>query len=493
MGTAAAGLMTLARDWVVLATGAVVGASLWAYWSRRAVEQPESSITDTVDAVVLWRSKKRRFLIFKVAKLSSRDQLASTCECVTLLISVAGTNGTAASALEDEASKTEVQHLFRQAKTGDVIRLTQTGIDSDGATWLVRTSDVSVVVPQHWKHLQVQQALGQAPQITKAKANGRSTQKQSLGQATSNTKATAAPKKVNASCKPAAGLAEYADLQAAGFDIPDDTTLKDPKNRLLRKIETVIQRRTSQVILVLERSTSSHNYSACLRTAEALGIQHVWCVAPPSFEHDEQKRAMVHGKKSWDADAAELREHVAFAKYSAQWLTFRSFSTTTSLINALRADDRQIWVTDLSQHAVTLEADELSPLPPKVAICFGTEFSGASIELLSAADHRVYLPLHGFADSLNVSVAAALILKRVIDKNPSVVGSMSAEERAELRTRMFPEMGRTDEMSAFFSECAIKCNAGEMVVEPFCDLRRNDEARLHQGVSVLAPEPKLTS
>ena len=52
--------------------------------------------------------------------------------------------------------------------------------------------------------------------------------------------------------------------------------------RVIRKAEAVIQRRTEQIILVVERCTATHNYTAAIRTAEALGIQHVWLVAPPS-------------------------------------------------------------------------------------------------------------------------------------------------------------------------------------------------------------------
>ena len=43
-----------------------------------------------------------------------------------------------------------------------------------------------------------------------------------------------------------------------------------------------------------------------------------------------------------------------------------------------------------------------------MALVFGTESTGVSNELLAACDRRVYVPQHGFADSLNVGVAAAL-------------------------------------------------------------------------------------
>ena len=43
----------------------------------------------------------------------------------------------------------------------------------------------------------------------------------------------------------------------------------------------------------------------------------------------------------------------------------------------------------------------------QVALVFGTESTGVSNDLLAACDRRVYVPQHGFADSLNVGVAAA--------------------------------------------------------------------------------------
>ena len=51
--------------------------------------------------------------------------------------------------------------------------------------------------------------------------------------------------------------------------------------RLLRRIETVVKRRTARIVLVLERLQDGHNYAAVLRTCESLGVQHVWIVSPP--------------------------------------------------------------------------------------------------------------------------------------------------------------------------------------------------------------------
>jgi tRNA C32,U32 (ribose-2'-O)-methylase TrmJ len=57
---------------------------------------------------------------------------------------------------------------------------------------------------------------------------------------------------------------------------------------------------------------------------------------------------------------------------------------------------------------------ELPRVPGRLAIVMGTESTGVSPELLAAADRRIYLPMRGFADSLNLSVAAALVLQKVL-------------------------------------------------------------------------------
>lgn len=73
----------------------------------------------------------------------------------------------------------------------------------------------------------------------------------------------------------------------------------------------------------------------------------------------------------------------------------RSFHTTSECIAALRADERQIWSTDLSQHSVSLDTLQ-SELPPKLAVVIGNEANGVSEEMLANSDCRIYLPIFGW-------------------------------------------------------------------------------------------------
>jgi len=115
----------------------------------------------------------------------------------------------------------------------------------------------------------------------------------------------------------------------------DLDTEADPLRRL-RKCETVLQRRTSRIVLVLERTCKSHNFSAVIRTAEALGIQHLWLISPPSFDADYIKRSKLTKKKLWQEDQDALKKHVAFARKAEKWITVTTFEDTESCIEAMR-------------------------------------------------------------------------------------------------------------------------------------------------------------
>jgi hypothetical protein len=109
-------------------------------------------------------------------------------------------------------------------------------------------------------------------------------------------------------------------------------------------------------------------------------------------------------------------------------------------------------VTDLSQRAVPLTIEDLRrhggyPVPSKLVLVFGTEAVGCSKALLDGADLRVYLELSGFAESLNLSVAAALVIHRVLTALGHQDGN-NAEERDRLRRAWYPKVARSRLLTA---------------------------------------------
>ena len=240
----------------------------------------------------------------------------------------------------------------------------------------------------------------------------------------------------------------------------------DLDQRMLRKAEAVIRWRTSRLILVIERCTNNHNYSAILRTAEALGIQIIYIIDPPDMDIDDddddeeeegnddannnavidptnlsrqQIRDRHNQSKRTPQEIEERRAHHLFAQNATSWLTIKNFETSEECVKEIRRQKYHLWVTDLSQEAVPLGMSTPA-VPNKVALVMGTEAVGASQYILDEADRRVYLPLRGFADSLNLSVATALILHHIFMMEPSLVGAMDESDRTALRKDWFTKL-----------------------------------------------------
>ena len=285
-----------------------------------------------------------------------------------------------------------------------------------------------------------------------------------------------------------------AAVEGEGMDTPDLPL------RVLRKAETVLAKRTTRLVCVIEKTTDVHNYSAVVRTAEALGIQELYLIAPPvtlsadgeafepyggytGAEANVQNKKHWRKRKVWKADEDKAVRHQGYAKTASKWITTYEFKSTAACIEKLRERGFDIWVTDLSQKAIplTLNSPNGGELPPKLAIVFGTESTGCTEEMLDAADYRVYLPLSGFADSLNLSVAAAMVIQKLFFLDPSLVGDITEEEKDSLRSVWYPTLARNKTEDKLYRELLAK---REFPV-PFADVRRADGHRdgwLHKKV-----------
>jgi tRNA C32,U32 (ribose-2'-O)-methylase TrmJ len=187
-----------------------------------------------------------------------------------------------------------------------------------------------------------------------------------------------------------------------------------------------------RVILVLEQCMDSHNHQAVLRTAEAMGVQNVWLIQANAQQIKNQSKVTKGTKK--------------ITKNCSLWLNLRVFSSIKQCLLALKKQECTIWATDLSPKAIpfTLEnkLDKLQ-LPPnrrQLAIVIGRETDGVSEEMLNACHQRVYFPLYGFSESLNLSVATALVLQRLFDWYPEIRGDLTEEEKETIRTQWYPQV-----------------------------------------------------
>lgn len=214
----------------------------------------------------------------------------------------------------------------------------------------------------------------------------------------------------------------------------------------------MLNHRTSRFSLVLENLYDDFNQQAVVRTADCFGIQNLHVVSSPELTVGKNKVSR------------------AITKKVLPFMSVYKHTTTTDCIAALKETGHEIWATDLSPGAVKLD-DPALMIPPKLAVVFGRELDGCSKEILEHADKRVYIPLYGFAESLNISVAASLVMQTLFTKCPQARGNLTDSEKATIRERWYSHLGRgSKEQQELFKSFLINPPA------PFDDLRRSYKA-----------------
>ena len=169
---------------------------------------------------------------------------------------------------------------------------------------------------------------------------------------------------------------------------PADSLLGDARKE---RIDEVVRRRTRSLAIVLDRLEDAFNMAAVLRTCEAMGIQEVHVIEHP-FAKFSPNEKVTQGCEKWldvriHPDFAACREHLKSREYA-------------------------IWASSIRPGATPLH--EMSFKGP-LALVFGNERSGVCGEALAAADGVFWIPMRGFSQSLNISVAVAATLTRAID------------------------------------------------------------------------------
>ena len=164
--------------------------------------------------------------------------------------------------------------------------------------------------------------------------------------------------------------------------------------------------------------------------------QHVWAVRPTT------------GYTNASEHTVELSRKIS--KSLDDFVSLRMFESRAECIDQLRAARFTIWTCDVTPTARPLllpqnNVDAVAPpivMPDRLALVMGEESFGVSDDMTRAAALAVYLPMVGFGSSVNVSVATALIVQRVLDLAPQYRGQMDERERSELRKNWFRKLAK---------------------------------------------------
>lgn len=186
-----------------------------------------------------------------------------------------------------------------------------------------------------------------------------------------------------------------------GFKVPYQAVLQHVWPLLTAdrraKVERVVQGRCFSNVVVMENIYDRGNISAVMRSAEALGLAQVHLIELGE-KFKESQRTTAGADK---------------------WVEIKKWKSTAECVQTLKQQAKQIVVTHLDSSSKPIsEVDFSKP----TALVLGNEKEGVSQEMIEAADHRVIIPMEGFVQSYNISVAAALCFYQMYLSRTQKVG-----------------------------------------------------------------------
>lgn len=158
--------------------------------------------------------------------------------------------------------------------------------------------------------------------------------------------------------------------------------------RRQQRIMTVLRYRQPDLTVVLENVHDPHNVAAVLRSCDAVGVLRVHVV----YTIEEPPREPFARTTSASA---------------AKWVDVVKHDSIASCYTALRQEGFTILATSLAPGSRDLYSVDLRQ---PVALVFGNEHRGVSEEAVAQADGLVVIPMYGMVQSLNISVACAVML-----------------------------------------------------------------------------------
>lgn len=152
-----------------------------------------------------------------------------------------------------------------------------------------------------------------------------------------------------------------------------------------RRLRAVLDRRQPDLTVVMENVHKPHNFSAVLRSCDAVGVFETHAVAP----------------------AETFRTYRGLSGGTRRYVGVRRWDDLAACFAHLREGGFQVLAAHPAPDAVDFRQLDYT-LP--TALLLGQELEGVSEQAAGRADRWVVIPMEGMGRSLNVSVAAALLL-----------------------------------------------------------------------------------
>ena len=182
----------------------------------------------------------------------------------------------------------------------------------------------------------------------------------------------------------------------------------------MARLESVIDQRTFDLMPVLEGVYDIGNVLAACRSAEALGVGCLGVISDTGLAFKQS------GRTSGGA---------------VKWTHLDQWRSTPDAIDDLKRRGYRVLTTVFEGGRPLEEYDWTVP----TAVILGNEREGVSEEAKAMADGGVYISMSGFTESLNVSVASALVMhhaaqdRKARSNASNASGNLSAKEKNTLR------------------------------------------------------------
>jgi tRNA (guanosine-2'-O-)-methyltransferase len=152
-----------------------------------------------------------------------------------------------------------------------------------------------------------------------------------------------------------------------------------------RRLDGVLDRRQPDLTVLAENLHKPRNLSAVVRTCDAVGVERIHVVP-----------GELNPRRHWHTSQG-----------AEKWVELHVHDSTRAASEALKNDGFTLLAAHLSETAVDYrEIDFTRP----TALVIGTEAFGVSDEGLRWVDREIVIPMMGMSQSLNVSVATAIVL-----------------------------------------------------------------------------------
>ena len=192
--------------------------------------------------------------------------------------------------------------------------------------------------------------------------------------------------------------------------------------RRFERLKSVLNKRISDLTVLIENVEKPHNLSAIIRSCDAIGVLEAYAI------FNKEKFLTFNST----------------AQGSQKWVQVNQYKETTEAIKVLKKKGFKLYGTNLNPKSIDYrECNFEGP----TAFVLGAEKWGISQETANLMDEHIHIPMRGMVESLNVSVAASSLLfealrqRKVANLIPESGEGMSKETyKTKLFEWAYPEV-----------------------------------------------------